>query len=114
MNLWRGALQEANRPTPLGRHTQGNTRAFHKLKDKFVGMSTPFRREKGTAGESSDIVQLSSFVPKAQKDLVKALAGRMAMSPSQVMEQILAHVELAGDGLPVWASRPDQEEAKAG
>jgi hypothetical protein len=80
-----------------------------KVKTRFRGMAQVVpRRARGT---SIDNIQAGYTIPPESKKFLADISLRMGISASEGLELVLRHVELADDGLPVWADREHIEEA---
>lgn len=78
------------------------------VKDKFDPMAQILRRARGT---SIGNVQVGYTIPPESKQLLADISRRLGISASEGLELVLAHLELADDGLPVWVDRNQLEEA---
>lgn len=80
-----------------------------KVKTRFGRMAQIVpRRARGT---SVNNIQAGYTLPPESKQFLADISKRLGISASEGLELVLAHLELADDGLPVWADRSHIEEA---
>lgn len=82
--------------------------AIPTVRDRFGCMAQVLRRARGT---SIGNVQVGYTIPPESKQLLAEISRRLGISASEGLELVLSHLELAEDGLPVWADRDQLEEA---